>query len=46
VSANPGCTLQIAASLAATGARPPATAHIAEVLDASLRALPVSALTG
>jgi glycolate oxidase iron-sulfur subunit len=46
VSANPGCSLQIAASLAAAGTRPPAMAHVAEVLDASLRALPVTALTG
>jgi glycolate oxidase iron-sulfur subunit len=47
VSANPGCSLQIASAIAATGAgEPPAIRHIAEVLDASLRGLPVSALTG
>ena len=32
--------------MAAAGAEPPAVAHIAEVLDASLRGLPVSSLTG
>jgi len=47
VSANPGCSLQIASAMAAAGAgQPPAVAHIAEVLDASLRGLPVSSLTG
>ncbi|HTT52598.1 MAG TPA: heterodisulfide reductase-related iron-sulfur binding cluster [Streptosporangiaceae bacterium] len=46
-SANPGCSLQIASALAKAGAeRPPAVVHIAEVLDASLRGLPVSTLTG
>ncbi len=46
VSANPGCSLQIASAMAAAGvAQPPAVVHIAEVLDASLRGLPVSALT-
>jgi glycolate oxidase iron-sulfur subunit len=35
VSANPGCTMQIAAALAAQGTPLP-TAHIAEVLDASI----------
>jgi glycolate oxidase iron-sulfur subunit len=46
VSANPGCSLQIASAIAATGAaRPPAIVHLAEVLDASLRGLPVTALT-
>jgi len=44
VSANPGCSLQIAAALAADGAGPVAVAHIAEVLDASFRGLPVTAL--
>ena len=43
VSANPGCALQIAAALAARGIRLP-MAHIAEVLDASLRGVPVSKL--
>ncbi len=46
VSANPGCSLQIAAALAATGGAAPAVAHTAQVLDASMRGLPVSALTG
>ena len=44
VSANPGCSLQIAAALAADGGEPVAVAHIAEVLDASFRGLPASAL--
>jgi glycolate oxidase iron-sulfur subunit len=44
VSANPGCSLQIAAALAADGGDPVLVAHIAEVLDASLRGLPLSAL--
>ena len=35
VSANPGCTLQIAAALSAAGTSMPAL-HIAEVLDASM----------
>jgi glycolate oxidase iron-sulfur subunit len=43
VSANPGCALQISAALAARGVRLP-MAHIAEVLDASLRSVPVSKL--
>jgi glycolate oxidase iron-sulfur subunit len=38
ISANPGCSLQIAAALADRGERI-AVAHIAEVLDASLRGL-------
>jgi glycolate oxidase iron-sulfur subunit len=46
VSGNPGCNLQIAATLAESGGAPPAVAHIAEVLDASIRGLPVPALTG
>ncbi len=44
VSANPGCSLQITAALAARGERMP-VAHTAEVLDASIRGLPVAALT-
>jgi glycolate oxidase iron-sulfur subunit len=44
VSANPGCSLQIAAALAADG-EPVPVLHTAQVLDASLRALPVTALT-
>ena len=43
VSANPGCALQISSALAARGAALP-MAHIAEVLDASLRGRPVSTL--
>ncbi len=47
ISANPGCSLQICAAMAAAGTgSPPAMAHIAEVLDASLRGVPVSDLTG
>jgi glycolate oxidase iron-sulfur subunit len=46
VSANPGCSLQIAASLAATDGTAPAVAHTAQVLDASIRGLPVTTLTG
>ena len=41
VSGNPGCSLQIAAALAASGRATPAVAHIAEVLDASISGLPV-----
>jgi glycolate dehydrogenase iron-sulfur subunit len=44
VSGNPGCSLQIAATLAGSGGATPAVAHIAEVLDASIRGLPVPAL--
>ncbi len=44
VSANPGCSLQIAKAMAAAG-HPLPVAHIAEVLDASIRALPARALT-
>jgi glycolate oxidase iron-sulfur subunit len=36
VSANPGCSLQIAQALAAMG-RPMPVAHVAEVIDASIR---------
>ena len=47
ISANPGCSLQISAAIAAAGTgTPPAMAHIVEVLDASLRGLPVTELTG
>jgi glycolate oxidase iron-sulfur subunit len=47
ISANPGCTLQIRSAMAAAGtATPPAIVHTAQVLDASLRGLPVSSLTG
>jgi glycolate oxidase iron-sulfur subunit len=40
ISANPGCTLQIASALDARGVSV-ATAHVAEVLDASIRAVPL-----
>ena len=40
ISANPGCTLQISAELTERG-RPIATAHTAEVLDASIRGVPL-----
>ena len=43
VSANPGCSLQIARALADDGAPMP-VAHIAEVLDASIRAEPLPML--
>ncbi len=43
VSANPGCSLQIAQALAAAG-RPMPVAHIAEVLDASIQARTPGAL--
>jgi glycolate dehydrogenase iron-sulfur subunit len=47
ISANPGCSLQIAAALEAAGPGPaPPVVHIAEVLDASFRGLPVAELTG
>ena len=39
ISANPGCTLQIAAALTDRGEHV-AVAHVAEILDASLRGLP------
>jgi glycolate oxidase iron-sulfur subunit len=44
ISANPGCTLQIASALAAQGVTMP-VAHTAQVLDASIRGLPVTSLT-
>ena len=44
VSGNPGCSLQITAALADRAERIP-VAHTAEVIDASIRGLPVSALT-
>jgi len=43
VTGNPGCAMQITSALAARGTPMP-TAHIAEVLDASLRGRPASAL--
>ena len=45
VSANPGCSLQIAQALTAAGAPMP-VAHIAEVLDASIRGRPAQVLLG
>jgi glycolate oxidase iron-sulfur subunit len=44
ISANPGCTLQISAALAARGEQV-ATAHTAEILDASVRGLRPSWVT-
>jgi glycolate oxidase iron-sulfur subunit len=43
VSGNPGCALQIASALGNAG-QPKPVAHLAEVLDASIRALPASTL--
>jgi glycolate oxidase iron-sulfur subunit len=43
VSANPGCSLQIAQALAKAG-QPMPVAHVAEVLDASIRARPAAEL--
>jgi glycolate oxidase iron-sulfur subunit len=43
VSANPGCAMQISAALAAQGHRMP-MAHIAEVLDASIRGVSLTPL--
>ncbi len=45
VSGNPGCSMQIAAALAAQGTPLP-MAHLAEVLDASIRAQPADSLLG
>jgi glycolate oxidase iron-sulfur subunit len=45
VTANPGCLMQVAASVRRLNGRI-ALAHTAEVLDASIRGLPASALTG
>ena len=45
VTANPGCLMQVAASLRKIGGTI-ALAHTAQVLDASIRGLPVSRLTG
>jgi glycolate oxidase iron-sulfur subunit len=44
ISANPGCSLQIASALEAMG-QSIAIAHTAEVLDASIRGVPVPGLT-
>jgi glycolate oxidase iron-sulfur subunit len=45
ISANPGCSLQIASALAERG-QDIAVAHTAEVLDASIRGRPLSTLLG
>jgi glycolate oxidase iron-sulfur subunit len=44
ISANPGCSMQIASALAARGEHV-TVAHTAEILDASIRGLPVSLFT-
>ena len=44
VSANPGCALQITRALAADGGQPLPMAHVAEVLDASIRGVSASSL--
>jgi len=44
VSANPGCALQIIKALAADGHEPMPMAHIAEVIDASVRNQPARSL--
>ena len=44
VTANPGCLMQVAGGLERAGSQV-AMAHTVEVLDASIRGLPVSALT-
>jgi glycolate oxidase iron-sulfur subunit len=44
VSANPGCTLQLAHALAASGLAMP-VAHIAEVVEASIMGRPPEELT-
>ncbi len=44
VTANPGCLMQVASAIERSG-HPMGMAHTVEVLDASLRGLPVSALT-
>jgi glycolate oxidase iron-sulfur subunit len=45
VTANPGCLMQVSASLRKLGGEI-ALAHTAQVLDASIRGLPVAQLTG
>jgi glycolate oxidase iron-sulfur subunit len=45
VSANPGCSLQIAQALAATG-QPMPVAHVAEVIDASIMGRQPASLLG
>ena len=44
VTANPGCLMQVAGGLERAGSKI-AMAHTVEVLDASIRGLPASALT-
>ncbi|GLY00605.1 MULTISPECIES: heterodisulfide reductase-related iron-sulfur binding cluster [Actinoplanes] len=45
VTANPGCLMQVASAIRRRGDRPVALAHTAQVLDASIRGLPVERLT-
>ena len=49
VTANPGCLMQVSSAIerhaAENGSRPMGMAHTVEVLDASIRGTPVSALT-
>jgi glycolate oxidase iron-sulfur subunit len=45
VSGNPGCSLQLARALAATG-KPMPVAHVAEVIDTSITGRPAAALLG
>ncbi|MFC3995455.1 (Fe-S)-binding protein [Nocardiopsis sediminis] len=45
IAGNPGCSLQIAAAIERSGGSI-AVAHTAQVLDASIRGLPPTALTG
>jgi glycolate oxidase iron-sulfur subunit len=44
VTANPGCLMQVRAALERAGGEPVALAHTVEVLDASIRGLPVASL--
>jgi glycolate oxidase iron-sulfur subunit len=44
VSANPGCALQISKALTADGGQPLPMAHVAEVLDASIRGVSARSL--
>ena len=45
VTANPGCWMQVATTLASMGERMP-VAHTVQVLDASIRSVPVNELLG
>ena len=44
VTANPGCQMQVAFALRRTAARDIGLAHTVEVVDASMRGLPVDSL--